>query len=686
MMLTARVVVPLALSALSLVVPACATCSAAAEGEGEREGEGEGEGDGVPPAPTGLSAAPGDGTVVLAWTGSTAALGYRVKRGGVSGGPYQQVGAPSTSPFVDTGLTNGTTYYYVATAMNAAGESAASAEVAATPGTGNQPPTAALEVDPTSGTLPLTVEVDATASADPDGNVASVTIDFGDGATLAGAAGSHTFMSAGVFSVVATVTDDDGATDTAAVTVAVGGGSGGPVTPILLASRTTGYAPLAVHFDATNTFSTTPGIGDAAQGGAFRQITHAFNFGDPGSGTHAITGMSRNTEPFGGGLAAHVFRTPGSYTVTVTSTDGVAESATASVTITVGDPTSLPTFAISRTGDFTGAPAGATHLTRTTVPAFASNTRYFFRRGEDWSGASLGIQDPLTNVHVDAYGVGEAPIFNSVSVGTDAPDSASFANDIRISNVTSRAGFRQSNGSRVLFDGCAALGTMSMSGAGYSPVDPFGNIPQSAYQNAEEIFFVGCRMQGDGSSGDYMYYGNGSRLVFLDSSFGGTAQGTVRIVGWERGVMRHCRIESPYADSSVHALKLHSGGPNAYATNWLASGGQNPVTQNYVNWTTSKVVIADSTFGGREGGTAGASWTVAVSPQNDEYGAQGAEPLEDIILERNTFVRSGGVSLDLAWAGRRLTSRGNVTSQGGAPSIGPGHDIAPAYDGPYFAE
>jgi fibronectin type 3 domain-containing protein len=88
----------------------------------------------TPPAtPTGLQATPGNAEVSLTWTASTGATSYHVKRSTTSGGPYTQVAAPTTTSDSDTGLTNGTTYYYVVSALNAAGESANSSQVSATP-------------------------------------------------------------------------------------------------------------------------------------------------------------------------------------------------------------------------------------------------------------------------------------------------------------------------------------------------------------------------------------------------------------------------------------------------------------------------------------------------------------------------------------------------------------------------
>lgn len=88
----------------------------------------------APGAPTVFSALAGDQQVLLLWQGVAFATGYNVKRATISGGPYTPVtNGVVRASFTDSGLSNGTTYYYILTATNQIGESAPSPEVSATP-------------------------------------------------------------------------------------------------------------------------------------------------------------------------------------------------------------------------------------------------------------------------------------------------------------------------------------------------------------------------------------------------------------------------------------------------------------------------------------------------------------------------------------------------------------------------
>ena len=85
------------------------------------------------PPPTGMSAAPSDRTVTLTWKAAPEAISYNVYRGTASGGEVLVQSGVSGLSFADTGLTNGVTYYYQVTAVNAVGEGIRSSEVSAVP-------------------------------------------------------------------------------------------------------------------------------------------------------------------------------------------------------------------------------------------------------------------------------------------------------------------------------------------------------------------------------------------------------------------------------------------------------------------------------------------------------------------------------------------------------------------------
>jgi glucuronoarabinoxylan endo-1,4-beta-xylanase len=118
----------LLLAILALVAFALSGC-----GGGGGGGSGGGGGVTVPNTPTGLTATAGNAQVSMTWNASAGATSYNVKRSTTSGGPYTTIGSPTTASYTDTGVTNGTTYYYVVSAVNSAGESGNSAEVKATP-------------------------------------------------------------------------------------------------------------------------------------------------------------------------------------------------------------------------------------------------------------------------------------------------------------------------------------------------------------------------------------------------------------------------------------------------------------------------------------------------------------------------------------------------------------------------
>src|SRR5678816_201221 len=76
-----------------------------------------------PPGPTGLTSTAGNQQVSLAWTAVPGATSYNVKRAGVSGGPYTTIASGVTvASYTDSGLNNGTSYFYVVSAVNANGE------------------------------------------------------------------------------------------------------------------------------------------------------------------------------------------------------------------------------------------------------------------------------------------------------------------------------------------------------------------------------------------------------------------------------------------------------------------------------------------------------------------------------------------------------------------------------------
>lgn len=122
---------------ISIVALMLLLASCGAGGGGGGSDTGESTDTAAPSAPTGVSATAGDNQVTISWDSVSGATSYNIYWSTTTG-VTKTTGTKisnATSPYVHTSLTNGTTYYYVVTAVNSYGDSSESSQLSATPQT-----------------------------------------------------------------------------------------------------------------------------------------------------------------------------------------------------------------------------------------------------------------------------------------------------------------------------------------------------------------------------------------------------------------------------------------------------------------------------------------------------------------------------------------------------------------------
>ncbi len=179
----------------------------------------------------------------------------------------------------------------------------------------NQAPAAVLTSNVSSGTAPLAVSFSGSGSSDSDGTIASYAWTFGDGSNGSGATVSHSFSAAGSYTVILTVTDNQGAKATAqkVITVQAPPVTNKPPIAMLKASVKAGKAPLLVRFKSGGSIDPDGKI-----------VSYAWSFGDGATAS--------------GASVSHTFKVAGQFTVTLTVTDnkGAAVRATTQIAVSAG--------------------------------------------------------------------------------------------------------------------------------------------------------------------------------------------------------------------------------------------------------------------------------------------------------------------------------------------------------------
>ncbi|NJM42194.1 MAG: PKD domain-containing protein, partial [Anaerolineae bacterium] len=172
---------------------------------------------------------------------------------------------------------------------------------------GNRAPTASATANPTSGSAPLAVSFDGSASSDPDGNTITGRWDFGDGASANTLIASHTYAQAGNFTARLVVTDSGGLASTPwSVQISVGND---PPQPTISAPATsTRFAVGQVFVLSGSATDPQDGTLDASRL-SWRVLLHHVPQGQP---------QNRHTHPFfsGNGNNLILLLPPDSGTIT----------------------------------------------------------------------------------------------------------------------------------------------------------------------------------------------------------------------------------------------------------------------------------------------------------------------------------------------------------------------------------
>jgi pseudomonalisin len=175
-----------------------------------------------------LTASPGSGTAPLAVTLDAAAShpplnGGQLKQYTFNFGDGSSAVTQST-PTAKHSYTRAGTYEADATVTDSGGGTGTSSKVSITVHAPTQPPTASIAATPSTGAAPLTVKFNASGSHDPNsgGSIKQYSFNFGDGSALvtqSTSTVSHVYTAAASHVASVTVTDSEGATASATVTV-----------------------------------------------------------------------------------------------------------------------------------------------------------------------------------------------------------------------------------------------------------------------------------------------------------------------------------------------------------------------------------------------------------------------------------------------------------------------------------
>ena len=247
----------------------------------------------------------------------------------------------------------------------------------------NQGPQAQLTASVRQGTAPLTVDFDASASTDPDGDDLTFDWDFGDGATVdAGAQTlSHTFETAGSYTVRLTVADPSGEEDIAQTEITVLAAAPQTVNVPDVTGLTESAADAALAAAGLVKGTVTEEHSDTvAQGAVIRQSPAADTAVDPGASVNLTVSL---------GPAAVMVRVPDVTGLTQTG----AQAALTDAGLTTGTVTTAHSADVAAAAVTAAAPAD----TAASAAAIACGSSCCFAAAAATASAAAAAANAMPN-------------------------------------------------------------------------------------------------------------------------------------------------------------------------------------------------------------------------------------------------------------------------------------------------
>jgi len=408
----------------------------------------------------------------------------------------------------------------------------------------------------------------------------------------------------------------------------------------LMPSRTSGAAPLYVHFDATGTAA-------ASTTRPFHDLLYQWNFGDPGSGSWSTTDRSKNTGS--GAVAGHVFESPGVYMVTLMVRDG-AGATQETVQITVEDPdeffssaqnSSHETVVVSNTqgvvsGDWSGEPPGARRYRAISWSDAMSQRgpghRILLRGGETWNAPSTTVLAD-DDAQIGMFGGGPRPVIRSSSHFVEIRGDRNTVMDLEVRPTGFQNGIRMDPMGRYrpLHSLCLRVDVINPHIGFDFYINDFISST-SAYNDL--IAIVDC-VSRDTDAGGYCIWYWSDRAFIAGSRFSGAGFHNMRTGFSRRTAISNCYFANP--GNAQHSIKFTAP---EIAANTIANGQ-----------TSQYNIISDC----RVAAAPGDAIQLALESVNDE----GNQRIQDLIFERN-FTTSDNSGQTLRVSGYGITLRNNI--------------------------